>query len=106
MENGWDHAAAASATSALDEIVLGSRLLGAEPALVLHGGGNTSIKAAITDITGDDVEVLYVKGSGHDLATIGPDGFAPLRLDRTRRLVTHGSSIVLLCRDSVPSPCP
>ena len=41
-----------------------SRLLGRDPALVLHGGGNTSVKTTARDLTGDDVEVLYVKGSG------------------------------------------
>lgn len=86
MQDRWDHDEAASAGGPLGEIVYGSRLLGAEPALVLHGGGNTSIKSTIVDITGDEVDVLYVKGSGHDLASIGPDGFAPLRLERVRRL--------------------
>ena len=45
-----------------------SRLLGADPALVLHGGGNTSVKATASELTGESVEVLYVKGSGWDLA--------------------------------------
>jgi rhamnose utilization protein RhaD (predicted bifunctional aldolase and dehydrogenase)/NAD(P)-dependent dehydrogenase (short-subunit alcohol dehydrogenase family) len=66
--------------------VYSSRLLGSEPALVLHGGGNTSVKATATDPFGAVHETLYVKGSGWDLATIEPQGFAPVRLDLLRRL--------------------
>ncbi|WP_248782356.1 bifunctional aldolase/short-chain dehydrogenase [Saccharothrix syringae] len=66
----------------------GSRLLGREPDLVLHGGGNTSVKTAVEDVTGRAVEVLHVKGSGWDLASIERAGFAPLRLDRLRELLT------------------
>ena len=57
-----------------------SRLLGRDPALVLHGGGNTSVKTIARDLTGDDVEVLCVKGSGWDLAGIEPRGFPACRL--------------------------
>jgi rhamnose utilization protein RhaD (predicted bifunctional aldolase and dehydrogenase)/NAD(P)-dependent dehydrogenase (short-subunit alcohol dehydrogenase family) len=60
--------------------------LGSDPALVLHGGGNTSVKTTTTDIFGDQVEVLYVKGSGWDLGTIEKPGFAPVRLDVARRM--------------------
>ena len=63
-----------------------SRLLGQSEDLVLHGGGNTSVKATTKDIFGDDVEVLYVKGSGHDLKTIRENGFSPTRLDVLKRL--------------------
>ena len=63
---------------ALDECVRGSRLLGADKSLVLHGGGNTSVKAPWTDITGEVIDALYVKGSGWDLATIERAGFTPL----------------------------
>ena len=63
-----------------------SRLLGADPALVLHGGGNTSVKTAVREMTGDPVEVLCVKGSGWDLATIEPAGFPACRLAPLRRL--------------------
>ena len=47
--------------------VYSSRLLGQEPALVLHGGGNTSVKLRARDLLGEDVDVLCVKGSGWDL---------------------------------------
>jgi rhamnose utilization protein RhaD (predicted bifunctional aldolase and dehydrogenase)/NAD(P)-dependent dehydrogenase (short-subunit alcohol dehydrogenase family) len=57
-----------------------SRLLGQDPTLVLHGGGNTSVKTTGREITGEDVPVLYVKGSGWDLATIEPQGFPACRL--------------------------
>lgn len=63
-----------------------SRLLGQAPDLVLHGGGNTSVKATVSDFFGDSVEVLYVKGSGWDLATIEPAGFSPVRLDTLLRM--------------------
>ncbi|MDH3300193.1 MAG: bifunctional aldolase/short-chain dehydrogenase [Acidimicrobiia bacterium] len=65
----------------------GSRLLGREPSFVLHGGGNTSVKHRWGDITGRAVDALYVKGSGWDLATIEPAGFAPLRLSRLHELL-------------------
>src|SRR6185503_19502997 len=61
-----------------------SRLLGQDPALVLHGGGNTSVKSRVTEITGQPTDVLYVKGSGWDLATIEPRGFPACRLARLR----------------------
>ena len=63
-----------------------SRLLGADPALVLHGGGNTSAKGREPDAFGEPVEVLYVKGSGWDLASIEPPGLPAVRLEPLRRL--------------------
>jgi len=63
-----------------------SRLLGSSDALVLHGGGNTSVKAKTTDFFGSEVEVLYVKGSGWDLKTIEAPGFPAIRLAETRKL--------------------
>lgn len=63
-----------------------SRLLGADPSLVLHGGGNTSVKTAFVTRLGDRVPAVFVKVSGADMATIGPDGHLPLDLDYLRRL--------------------
>ncbi len=58
-----------------------SRLLGADPELVLHGGGNTSVKAARADILGESRRVLYVKASGHDLGALEPSGLPALDLE-------------------------
>jgi len=63
-----------------------SRLLGRDPSLVLHGGGNTSVKGELTDIFGETRQVLFVKGSGWDLKSIGAAGFAPTDLNYLLRL--------------------
>jgi rhamnose utilization protein RhaD (predicted bifunctional aldolase and dehydrogenase)/NAD(P)-dependent dehydrogenase (short-subunit alcohol dehydrogenase family) len=57
-----------------------SRLLGQERTLVLHGGGNTSVKTRLPDLMGDEIEVLCVKGSGWDMAVIEPAGLPAVRL--------------------------
>jgi rhamnose utilization protein RhaD (predicted bifunctional aldolase and dehydrogenase)/NAD(P)-dependent dehydrogenase (short-subunit alcohol dehydrogenase family) len=87
MDNRWNASDAAS----YDGDLLGlraysSRLLGSDQDLVLHGGGNTSVKAQVPDIHGEPESVLYVKGSGWDLGSIQPAGFAPLRMQPVRRL--------------------
>src|SRR5216684_3498094 len=63
-----------------------SRLLGGDPRLVLHGGGNTSVKTVLPDLLGDQVEVLCVKGSGWDMAQIEPPGLPAVRLAPLRKL--------------------
>jgi rhamnose utilization protein RhaD (predicted bifunctional aldolase and dehydrogenase)/NAD(P)-dependent dehydrogenase (short-subunit alcohol dehydrogenase family) len=63
-----------------------SRLIGKDPGLVLHGGGNSSVKIRMKNILGEFRDVLYVKGSGVDLATIEPAGFVGLELDPLRKL--------------------
>jgi rhamnose utilization protein RhaD (predicted bifunctional aldolase and dehydrogenase)/NAD(P)-dependent dehydrogenase (short-subunit alcohol dehydrogenase family) len=65
-----------------------SRLIGKNPNLVLHGGGNTSVKLKTKNILGEDQEVLYVKGSGIDLATLEPEGLVGMDLGPLRRLRT------------------
>ena len=65
----------------LAERVYSSRLIGTVPDLVMHGGGNTSCKTSIQDIYGELVDILHVKGSGWDLATIEPEGMPGLRLN-------------------------
>src|ERR1700742_910439 len=60
--------------------VYSSRLLGREPELVLHGGGNTSAKGSSRETTGAPVPVIWVKGSGWDLAAIEPEGFPACRM--------------------------
>lgn len=63
-----------------------SQLLGKDPRLVLHGGGNSSVKVTMPNILGEPREVLFVKGSGVDLAAIEPSGFAGLELEPLRKL--------------------
>lgn len=63
-----------------------ARLLGSDPRLVLHGGGNTSVKLAMDDVFGDHVNVLCVKGSGWDMATIEPAGHPAVRMEPLFRL--------------------
>jgi rhamnose utilization protein RhaD (predicted bifunctional aldolase and dehydrogenase)/NAD(P)-dependent dehydrogenase (short-subunit alcohol dehydrogenase family) len=63
-----------------------SRLLGGEPKLVLHGGGNTSVKIVTKDLLDEEVEVLCVKGSGWDMAAIEPAGHPAVRLAPLRKL--------------------
>lgn len=87
MKSLWDDAEAAKhADDDLAMRVYTSRLLGACEDLVMHGGGNTSVKGHTQDFFGREVEVLYVKGSGWDLKTIEKPGFPALRLQETRRL--------------------
>ncbi|MEW6517873.1 MAG: bifunctional aldolase/short-chain dehydrogenase [Thermodesulfobacteriota bacterium] len=63
-----------------------SRLIGSEADLVLHGGGNTSVKCQVTDIFGEQKDIIYVKGSGWDLGAIEPQGFPGLDLAYLRKL--------------------
>src|SRR5215471_6234082 len=79
-EDRWDEAHA-SGLDLLDGLVYRSNLLGADRAVANQGGGNTSAKETVSDHTGREVRVLWVKGSGTDLATITRAGFAGLRLD-------------------------
>src|SRR5690242_851120 len=74
--------------STADELVERSNRLGADPRTTNYAGGNTSAKGTAPDpVTGADVELLWVKGSGGDLGTLTADGLAVLRLDRLRALV-------------------
>jgi len=87
MKSLWnDNEAEALGNDALQLRVYTSNLLGREPGLVLHGGGNTSVKAKVENVFGDTDEILFVKGSGRDLATIQADGFAPVRLEVLTRM--------------------
>src|SRR5580700_7908687 len=84
----WDDAKAASMAG--DEVALlvyRSNLLGADLRLTNYGGGNTSCKIIAKDpLTNNDVEVMYVKGSGGDLGTMKRSGLAALYVDRLRSL--------------------
>ncbi len=65
-----------------------TRLLGRDPKLVLHGGGNTSVKTRMKDLLGEDAEVICVKGTGWDMGEIEPAGLPAVRLDPLRKLRT------------------
>ncbi|MEM9546368.1 MAG: bifunctional aldolase/short-chain dehydrogenase [Bacteroidota bacterium] len=81
MKNNWnEEIASAYKDDPLRMRVYTSQLLGKEEDLVLHGGGNTSVKIKETNIFGEKEDILYVKGSGWDLATIKEAGFAPVKL--------------------------
>ncbi len=72
----------------IEELIGRSNRLGADPRNTNYAGGNTSAKGTATDpVTGEDVELMWVKGSGGDLGTLTPAGLAVLRLDRLRALV-------------------
>jgi rhamnose utilization protein RhaD (predicted bifunctional aldolase and dehydrogenase)/NAD(P)-dependent dehydrogenase (short-subunit alcohol dehydrogenase family) len=88
--------------------IYSTRLLGSEPRLVLHGGGNTSIKALTTDLLGEVVEVVCLKASGGDMATIDETRLPALRLDRLLKLRTRDSlpdeDMPLVLRDALIDP--
>jgi rhamnose utilization protein RhaD (predicted bifunctional aldolase and dehydrogenase)/NAD(P)-dependent dehydrogenase (short-subunit alcohol dehydrogenase family) len=86
MKSLWSDAEAASFAGPLGPRVYTSRLLGRDRSLVLHGGGNTSVKLREKNLFGEDEDVLYVKGSGWDLETIEAAGFTPVSLSYVRRL--------------------
>src|SRR3954467_13670099 len=95
MKSAWvtSDAEAAVARYARDGIprelalrVYTTRLLGQNPKLVLHGGGNTSVKLRMSDLNGEEVDVLCVKGSGWDMATIEPTGLPAVRLEPLKKL--------------------
>ncbi|MBA1437815.1 MAG: class II aldolase/adducin family protein [Epsilonproteobacteria bacterium] len=108
MDNLFDSNEAKKCKSSLDLRVYTSNLLGASDELVLHGGGNTSLKGNI-----DGVDVLYVKGSGWNLADIKAEGFAPVRLDVLQEMakLEHLSDAQMVARQkeamlnsSAPNP--
>ncbi len=86
MQSLWNDAEAAGFKSDLAQRVYTSRLLGRDKSLVLHGGGNTSVKLRQTNLVGDDEEILYVKGSGWDLEFIEEAGFSPVRMAHLLKL--------------------
>ena len=90
MKSLWSDAEAAQfeAQGPLGLRVYTSRLLGRDRSLVLHGGGNTSVKLAEKNLFGEEEPVLYVKGSGWDLETIEAAGFTPVALAYVKRLAS------------------
>ncbi len=85
VEDLWPAAGAPTAT--LDALVHASHLLGANRAVSNFGGGNTSAKGTSVDHAGREVATMWVKGSGSDLATMGPEHFTALRLDEVLPLI-------------------
>ncbi len=93
MKNLWNDADAQAAIKQYDDVsedialrVYTSRLIGADLALVLHGGGNTSVKSVTQNTLGEEINVLYVKGSGWDLDTLQPPGLPGVQLDHLIKL--------------------
>jgi rhamnose utilization protein RhaD (predicted bifunctional aldolase and dehydrogenase)/NAD(P)-dependent dehydrogenase (short-subunit alcohol dehydrogenase family) len=86
MQSLWKDEEAKQFKGDLALRVYTSRLLGRDKSLVLHGGGNTSVKIKEKNLFGEEETILYVKGSGWDLETIEPQGFSPVRLAHVLRL--------------------
>ena len=84
-----DHYGKAGIDAELALRVYSTRLLGRDPKLVLHGGGNTSLKTTARDLLGEEVAVLCVKGSGWDMGAIEPAGMPAVRLEPLRSLRTR-----------------
>src|SRR4051812_32076838 len=80
-EDRWPDDASAVPDDTLGQVLLASHLLGSDRAVANFGGGNTSAKGTATDHVGREVRVMWVKGSGSDLATMERESFTPLRLD-------------------------
>jgi rhamnulose-1-phosphate aldolase/alcohol dehydrogenase len=86
LENLWDDAKS-KGMSEPEKLLYRSNLLGSDKRITNYGGGNTSAKVMETDpLTGDQVEVLWVKGSGGDVGSIKMDGFATLYMDKLNAL--------------------
>lgn len=86
MKSLWNQEDADQCKDELDLRVYSSRLLGQDKTLVLHGGGNTSVKIDEKNILGEEENILYVKGSGWDLEFIERPGFAPVRTEHLLKL--------------------
>src|ERR1700754_2523531 len=120
MQSAWNDSDADMAVAAYPSLgrdlalrVYTTRLLGRDPRLVLHGGGNTSVKTCIADLNGDAVDVLCVKGSGWDMVSIEPAGLpavrlAPLLKLRARETLSDEEMVRLqranLIEPSAPNP--
>ena len=88
MKSLWNDIEAASFQGDLAQRVYTSRLLGRDRSLVLHGGGNTSVKIQMPNLVGDVEEILHVKGSGWDLEFIEEAGFSPVRMAHLLKLAS------------------
>src|SRR5258708_2913747 len=86
MKSLWSDSEAAEYRGPLGPRVYTSRLLGRDKSLVLHGGGNTSVKLREKNLFGEEEDILYVRGGGGALEPIEPAGFTPVTLGYVRRL--------------------
>jgi rhamnulose-1-phosphate aldolase/alcohol dehydrogenase len=84
--NLWDAQKASQVSEGLGELVYRSNLLGTDRSVANWGGGNTSMKTTVTDFRGRPVEVMWVKGSGSDLATMKAGNFTALKMEDIRPL--------------------
>lgn len=87
MRNRWSDSEALNYPGLLGSCVYASRLVGADSDLVLHGGGNSSVKTTDSDAYGKSIETLWVKGSGRSLAECTREWFAPLALQPVRKML-------------------
>ena len=85
----------------LAELVYASRLLGSESSLVMHGGGNTSVKCELVDMVGNRADVLLIKASGVDLSRVSGCDYTPLRLGPLRKLGELFSSNDLVSEEAL-----
>ncbi|MCK4863832.1 MAG: bifunctional aldolase/short-chain dehydrogenase [Gammaproteobacteria bacterium] len=113
MKNLWNEEEFKNINNDVEARVYSSRLLGEDKSLVLHGGGNTSVKVTEKNLFGEEQEILYVKGSGWDLETIEAEGYAPVHLDHLKRLAELSSLpdpemvnelVTHMTRASAPTP--
>ena len=108
MKSKWQNDIAEKIKDPLDLRVYSSRLLGSDPSLVLHGGGNTSVKVTTKDPWGKRIDLAYIKGSGWDLGNIERPGFSPVKLDELCRMLEFeelsDSKMVKLLRASMTDP--
>jgi len=86
VQSLWQSSKASEFQSGLDQLVYRSNIIGTDRRVCNYGGGNTSSKTIVKDFRGRDVEVMYVKGSGSDLATMKAGNFTGLRMDDIRPL--------------------
>ncbi|MBU5346784.1 bifunctional aldolase/short-chain dehydrogenase [Paenibacillus lautus] len=91
VQSLWEQSKAQQALNTLDELVYRSNLIGSDRRVCNWGGGNTSSKTTIQDFRGKDIEVMYVKGSGSDLATMKAGNFTGLRMEDIRPLFERDS---------------
>ncbi len=86
VQSLWESSKASERQSGLDQLVYRSNIIGADRRVCNYGGGNTSTKTIVKDFRGRDTEVMYVKGSGSDLASMKAGNFTGLRMDDIRPL--------------------